>query len=242
MFKRILVPLDGSERAECALPVAARVARAASCALLLLRVVHPSGLLIPSAAPVAVASTAEHDRANAYLRKMAHCPDIAGIPSECQLWEGEPASAILGEASRRQMDLIVLASHGQGGLLRWALGSVAQRVARDATMPVLVVRSDGMFPAGPHPGAERPLRILVGLDGSSLAEAALGPASELIMALAAPTVGAVHLVGVERRYTVEEQAEQHPELAPTALPAVEEAKAYLRGITAQLQQFQHVPV
>ncbi len=243
MFKRILVPLDGSERAERALPVAARLAHATSGALLLLRVISPSDLLAPSAASVVEAISTKHDRANAYLREVMHRPGLADIPIECQLWEGDAASAILDDAALRQIDVIVMSSHGQGGLLRWALGSVAEHVARHATMPVLVIRGDdGAVFSGPRLDAERPLRILVSLDGSALAEAAFAPATELVAALAAPNMGAVHLVRVVRRYTVEEQAEQHPGMAPAALPVVEEAKAYLSSVAAQARQTQRVPV
>jgi nucleotide-binding universal stress UspA family protein len=81
-------------------------------------------------------------------------------------------------------------------MTRWALGSVAEKVARHAHIPVLVLREGGPVPAGPHPDPTRPLRALVALDGSARAKAALEPAARLIAALAAPAHGALHLARV----------------------------------------------
>jgi nucleotide-binding universal stress UspA family protein len=242
MYKQILVPLDGSALAERALPVASRVAHASGGALLVLRVIPSAELLAPPAASLAIPTAAEHERASAYLRTIAQRPDLAGLPTESVIREGDPAATILEEAASRHTELIILGSHGRTGLLRWVLGSVAERVARHAALPVLVVRADGPIPAGPHPDAERPLCILVGLDGSARAESALGPAIALVTALATPAQGAVHLLRVVHPYLVEEQAQQHPHRACTDLPAVEQAKAYLSGVAAQLHQVQQAPV
>lgn len=242
MFERILVPLNGSERAGRALPVAARVARATNGTLLLLCVVHHSEHLAPSAVPVVMATTAAHDLAHEYLLHISHRADLAGIAIELLLWEGDPASAILDEATARQVSLIVLSSHGRSGLLRWALGSVAEHVVRHAAASVLIVRSNVPNPSSLLPGSEQPQCILIGLDGSTFAEAALAPATALVSALAAPAEGAVHLARVVRRYTFEEQAEQHPELGPPVLPAVDEAKAYLSAVASRLRESRLAPL
>jgi nucleotide-binding universal stress UspA family protein len=86
-----------------------------------------------------------------------------------------------------------MCSHGRTGPSRWLLGSVAEHVARHSGAPVLVLQESGPIPAGLHPDPTQPMRMLVSLDGSKLAEAALEPACMLISALAGPDGAAVHL-------------------------------------------------
>jgi nucleotide-binding universal stress UspA family protein len=103
---------------------------------------------------------------------------------------------ILSVARSQQMDIIIMCSHGYTGMTRWALGSVAEKVASHAPVPVLVLRKGGLVPASPHPDAPRPLRVLVALDGSTRAELGIEPAAYLSAALAAPFQGALHLMQV----------------------------------------------
>jgi nucleotide-binding universal stress UspA family protein len=86
------------------------------------------------------------------------------------------------------MDIIIMCSHGYTGMTRWALGSVAEKVASHAFVPVLVLRKGGLIPASPHPDALRPLGVLVALDGSTRAEGGIEPAASLIAAVAAPVL------------------------------------------------------
>jgi nucleotide-binding universal stress UspA family protein len=196
MFKRILVPLDGSVRAERALPVAARIARASGGTVVLVRAVSlPAGL---DPVPRLLLTESADEQAAHYLARIAQSSDLAGIEVETMAVFGRSASDILEVARTRNIDLIVLCSHGYTGFTRWRLGSVAEEVAHHAPVPVLVLREGGPVPAGLHPDAERPLRALIALDGSPLAEAALAPTAQLIATLAAPMPGAVHLVRVLR--------------------------------------------
>jgi nucleotide-binding universal stress UspA family protein len=200
MFKRILVPLDGSTCAERAIPVAARIARASGGAVVLVRAVNVAIGFWPSLAGEAavVQSVLDADQAVAdeYLAGIKQAPELADITTETRIVFGPVASAILAVAASAQADLMVLCSHGYTGMTRWALGSVAEKVARSAQVPVLVLREAGPVPSGPHPDVTRPLRALVALDGSVLAKAVLEPAACLIAALAAPAQGALHLVRV----------------------------------------------
>src|SRR5581483_4294666 len=200
MFKRILVPLDGSARAERALAVAARLAQASSGSVIVLRVVSnatdrgidgplPRTQADPSFAP-------ELTQTERYLTDVTVSPVLKAIPTEMVALVGSPAHVILSVASSYQADLIVLCSHGYTGMTRWVMGSVAEKVARHALLPVLILREGGPVPAGPHPDASRPLRVLVPLDGSAYAKAALLPAATLIAALAGPGQGAMHLLRV----------------------------------------------
>jgi nucleotide-binding universal stress UspA family protein len=120
---------------------------------------------------------------------------------------GQPAPCMLAVAGSQSLDtppvdLIIMCSHGYTGVKRWALGSVAQHVARHSPVPVLVLREGGTLPARPYPDPTRPLHAFaatVALDGSSLAEAALLPAAHLVAALAAPAPGGLHLTRVVQR-------------------------------------------
>jgi nucleotide-binding universal stress UspA family protein len=148
--------------------------------------------------PGMVQSAIDTDQASAqgYLTGIAASSELEGITLETIVLFGPTAPAILSVAHSYHADLIVLCSHGYTGMTRWVLGSVAEKVVRYASIPVLILREEGPVPAGPHPDATRPLRALVTLDGSALAKAALEPAASLIAALAAPAQGALHLVRV----------------------------------------------
>jgi nucleotide-binding universal stress UspA family protein len=240
MFQRILVPLDGSERAERAIPVAARIARATGGSIVLLRVVNPSaefaGYLTES--PTLIQEVLETDIANAieYLAKVATSAELEGIGTKTEVLTGMAALTILSAAESQDSDLIVMCSHGYTGLKRWMFGSVAQKVAHYSTVPVFILRDDGPVPAGPHPDPTRPLRALVPLDGSVLAKAALRPAASLIAALSAPAQGALHLVRVVNvPYSAGifgKQTEIDPALREQAL---HKAKTYLRSIKDHLR-------
>jgi nucleotide-binding universal stress UspA family protein len=196
MYTQILVPLDGSERAERALPVAARIARGSNARITLVQalpVPAPGGAFPATAMLTASQIAAQRAAAADYLARIAGCPLLSGLDALTVLATGTPAAAILDTAHERRADLIVFCSHGRSGLSRWMLGSVAEHVARQSAVPVLVLRESGPIPTGPHPDPEQPIRILVPLDGSVLAEAAVGLAADTVLALAGPHGAALHL-------------------------------------------------
>lgn len=200
MFKQILVPLDGSGRAERALPIAARLARASGGSIILVRVVSTAPASLPSASakPILVQTVGETDRnlAESYLRGVAESDLLASISVQIQVPVGLVAPSILSVAADKHVDIIVICSHGYTGVRRWwMVGSVAGKVTRFAEVPVLVLREGGPVPESRHPG-EPPVRILVPLDGSDEAKAALVPAAYLAATLAAPGQGALHLLHV----------------------------------------------
>ncbi|MHB8599541.1 MAG: universal stress protein [Ktedonobacteraceae bacterium] len=199
MFKRILVPLDGSPRAEQALPVAARLAQAAGGAVVLLQVVSPpidyaGGVAQP---PMLTEQFIETELAasTSYLATIAHSAQLAGIDCITESVFGLPWQDILAVAASRSVDLIVMCSHGRTGFTRWMLGSVAHQLVHQSTAPVFVVRENAASLLL-HADAARPLCALVPLDGSLLAETALDPAAHLTTALAAPARGILHLAQV----------------------------------------------
>lgn len=235
MFSRIVVPLDGSPRAERSLPVAARVARAAEATVVLVRAVDVAAAYgayyrAPAEA-VQVVAEAMHEEAERYLAEVSRVDTLAGVRTGAHVLSGQAGLGILRAIDTHQADLVVLCSHGRTGLPRWALGSVAEHVARHAGVPVLVLREHGPTLAGPHPDPEHLLRVLVPLDGSRLAEAALAPAAQLIAALAAPGGAGVHLALVVSPYEADTRN------MPDAL-MVEGAKGYLARVAGRLRDEQ----
>ncbi len=238
MFRHIVIPLDGSSRAEEALPVAARLARASGGQLTLLRVVLPAIELDMHTMPLARTAelSLEEDiaRANDYLAGIASSEKLEGINIRTEALSGPAAKTILLFAYLQHVDLIAMCSRGSTGLKRWVLGSVAEKVARHSPIPVLVLHEDGPKLATTPATLTHPVRLLVPLDGSALAEAALTPAVYLCAALSAPARGALHLARVLRLPPVPE--EEHDHMARMHEQARADAKAYLQTITERLQQ------
>lgn len=231
MLKRILVPLDGSARAERALPVAARLARAAGGSLVLCRVVPLPGTYGALYSGVSISQTLLNDeiaRARTYLDDLKRSKELCDIPVDCVVWDGVPASLILEQASAQHVDAIVICSHGRSNLGRWVLGSVAEHLMRHASVPVLVLREHGKLPLD-SPDLEHLLCVLVPLDGSPTSEAALESAALLAQALTAPEPAALHLTLVVDPFDATVR-----QCVPEAL-VVDAAKGYLGRIADQLK-------
>jgi len=197
MFQHILVPLDGSLRAEQALPVAAHIARFNGGSLLLVQVVSLVTDYSGGWAPAAMESQEEIDEeiasATTYLKSLAASPGLAGIEIRTKVVFGLPVQQLLAAVAAPEIDLIVLCSHGRTGFTRWVLGSAAHALVHQCTVPILVLRQ-GETPSVLAPGGSAgPIHTLVPLDGSLLAEAALRPAAHLTATLAAPGEGVLLL-------------------------------------------------
>lgn len=229
MFTRVLVPLDGSPRAERALPVAAKLAQANKGAVLLVRVATMPIECGPALIPPLSVDTMEAERREftGYLAEMAGLPVFASVRTETDVLLGSPAQTILEAAAEKHADIVVMTSHGRTGFSRWMLGSVAQQVAQHAPVPVLVLREHGPALAGGHPDIEHLPRLLVPLDGSPLAEAALEPAADLAIGLSSQP--ALHLALVVSPYEAIE--ENMPEVL-----AVDGARDYLATTAARLKR------
>ena len=199
MFQHILVPLDGSGRAERAIPVAACIAHAMGGSLLFVRVVTQPGdslyMVEPFVWPQEVAAPTDYTPSE-YLETIARMPELHGIPVQTRVLTGTPAQQILSCIEAQAIDLVILSSRGETGLKRWAFGSVAQKVLRHSTAPVLILHESAGPLSNQHPDGRRPVRVLVTLDGSALAETALFPAAVLSAALSEPEKGSLHLVRV----------------------------------------------
>jgi nucleotide-binding universal stress UspA family protein len=237
MFQHILVPLDGSPRAEQALPVAARIARATGGSVLLVQVISPPIDYTGGLAPVPLMNDqvieSEMTTATSYLKDLAASPLLIGINTSIDVSFGLPAQYLVAASQAHQIDLVVLCSHGRTGFTRWALGSVAHRLVHQSSVPVLVLQQRGATALLSRLETARPLSTLVPLDGSPLAETALVPAAHLIAALAAPAQGALHLVQVVKLFPETAQEGFVSELNEEAL---QRAKTYLQAVSEHLQE------
>ena len=242
MFQHILIPLDGSKRAEQAIPVAARIARASGGSLILLRAVgtHIEFGTYMTEPSVLIQEALELDltRAIDYLARIKASQDLAGIETIVAVQSGGAGVTILDVAQAQHVDLIVMCSHGDTGFKRWVLGSVAQQVARHSPLPVLVLNEHGPMPISSFPDPTRPLRALMGLvalDGSVGAEAALEPAAKLVAALAAPARGILRLTRVVDLPANEHGRGSHMRIDPFMKEELlYDAKTYLSGIADRL--------
>ncbi|MFN2242410.1 MAG: universal stress protein [Anaerolineae bacterium] len=141
MYEKIVVALDGSPLAEQALPHAVAHAERFGAELALLKVLEPlPEVTYSSPAAVRTAEEMSAQIARDYLEGLAAGLNEQGIQVQVVTLEGKPYVQIVRYAEEEQADLLVMSTRGQSGFSRWLLGSVADRVVRGATVPVLLVR------------------------------------------------------------------------------------------------------
>jgi nucleotide-binding universal stress UspA family protein len=171
MYRSIVVPLDGSAFGEQALPFALATARAAGAALCLVHVHREHAFYMVGTVPIVdeVEDARQRTDEKAYLEGLAQRLSAqAPQPVSVALLDQPIASAIAAHAASTHADLIVLTSHGRGGMSRFWLGSTADTLVRQTETPLLIVRPNE---ARPGKSAEPRLEhILIPLDGSALAE------------------------------------------------------------------------
>jgi len=154
MFKRLLVPLDGSRFGLRALSYATEVARRFEAEIILLQVIKPTTPVIsqgpqgeasPVGSEIALKSAAEEDARNAVRAKRYLSSKVRGIISQGMAGSysvvvGDPSQSIISFSHKERIDLIVMSTHGKSGLKRAIMGSVADSVIRESGKPVLVIR------------------------------------------------------------------------------------------------------
>jgi nucleotide-binding universal stress UspA family protein len=165
MYKRILVPLDGSKLAECALPYAEELAKGCDTEEVMLISVteqiqgrtrapeaqelyrSSDGLEFQSAgSETTVTFGKKQEQAQRYLDRVAKKLEAKGIKVHTEVLFWPPAEAIASYAELNGADIIVMSSHGRSGPSRWAHGNVADKVLRASCVPVLMVRAPGCMP------------------------------------------------------------------------------------------------
>ena len=146
MFKKILVPVDGSEPSDAAVDLAVRLARDQAAKLLFLHVSEVGKIAaMISSTNVCVdpspALDAEQAAGEEALRRAEASAGEGAVAAESLLVQGASVDSIVKTSNRAGSDLIVIGSHGRGGIPRALLGSVAEGVLRQSAVPVLVARA-----------------------------------------------------------------------------------------------------
>jgi nucleotide-binding universal stress UspA family protein len=177
MFDHILVPLDGSSLAECVVPHSFSLARAFGSKVTLLRVLERTHA---DDRPVFVDPLDWHisrTEAEAYLAGWARRLNEGGVEAGHELLDGVVADQVVDFVRDHGIDLMVLSSHGQGGLSGWNVSGTVQKIILRAYVSVMIVRAYQPLEVGLTDVTCR--RVLLALDGSIRAECALAPALEL---------------------------------------------------------------
>jgi nucleotide-binding universal stress UspA family protein len=153
MYQKIMVPLDGSEMAECVLAHVASIAGGCRAGgVVFVRVVEP--FIIPARGPgftftdeeVKEIDAQNQKRAADYLKQVASRVKPEGVKVETEVIMGNVTKSLADYATKNGADLIIIATHGRSGVSRWVWGSVADRILRSACVPVLMVRAPGCVP------------------------------------------------------------------------------------------------
>ena len=186
MPKSIAVPLDGSTLAERALPFAVWLQRATGAKVTLIRAlptINPAFVTNASAMRIAAArQEVAAEEAEADIHKVVERLRDEGVAAIARSGTGAPPEVILEEATAADADLIIMFTHGRSATERFLFGSVADEVLLRSGIPVLVISPNC---ADSWPSDAVPRRVLVPLDGSSLAGEVLPFAADLAEALSA---------------------------------------------------------
>lgn len=142
MYKRVVVPLDGSPLAEGMLRFIVDIAGPLDLEVVLLRVIRVLPPYVTETVRTAVLDNLEHNigEARQYLAPLAEELRRRGIRVRTEVRRGEAVDEIVGCAQEADADLIAMTTHGRSGLGRWLFGSVAEAVLRQAEIPVFLMR------------------------------------------------------------------------------------------------------
>lgn len=217
-YRRVLVPLDGSELAERAIPYAKNLAKTRGSEVILFT--------------VSIASVEQLGKPiKAYLELNSNELQSQGIKASTAIAYGNVADEIIKFADKNKIDLIILSTHGHSGIKRWALGSVALKVLHGTCIPVLLIKSRT------HKTAKVEFKkILLPLDGSSFSEASIPYVKEL----AKGTGGEIVILRVSEPPVL--PADRSPAIKPSweeyrdmlMAEIQRQAEKYLEGIRANL--------
>lgn len=152
MYTKIMVPLDGSELAECVLPHVETIAKGCGVKnITFVRVAEPfrittGGEVVFSEEYVKKYEADSKAAAKNYLDGLVGKLSYSGVSLKAEVLFGRPADMLVDYAKKKNPDLIIIATHGRSGVSRWVWGSVADRILRAACVPVLTIRAPGCVP------------------------------------------------------------------------------------------------
>jgi nucleotide-binding universal stress UspA family protein len=223
MFDTILVPLDGSQLADCVLPHVVAIASPFDAEITLLRMLEKNQAGTSAQLFDLVNWQINKTRATLYLDKTRERFQESSIRARTAVMEGLVAEGITEYAQNQGMKLIVLSSHGRNGLTQWGISSCTQKIILSAQTSLLIVRAH-QYGVHPYELSETPVyqRILVPLDGSQRAENVL----PVVTQLAHFHKSQIHLV----------QVVQTPEMARQMPPAPEDIDLSNRVVTRNREE------
>jgi len=153
MYKKMMVPLDGSELAECVLSHAEAFLKGFHFSdVSLVRVVEPVSIISHHdihtsskdlAEQMAMEEEGRKSKAERYLEEVKNRIRHEGTELRTEVLLGRVAESLIDYAEQNHIDLILIATHGRSGVTRWVRGSVADRILHAANVPVLMVRAPG---------------------------------------------------------------------------------------------------
>ncbi len=155
MYKKIMVPVDGSKLAECVFPHLETVIKGCGSPpeVIVVQAVEP--LSVPygrevsqftSLEQVQAFETHQKKEAEQYLKEIVARLKKTGINAKADVIYGKAGQVLSDYANKNDVDLVIIATHGRSGVSRWVWGSVADRLLRSVCVPVLMVRAPGCVP------------------------------------------------------------------------------------------------
>jgi len=225
MFDPILVPLDGSQLAECVLPHAAAFAHSFEAELMLLRILEKNQTGATAQLFDLLNWQIQKTKATLYLEEIKARFKESNIRARAIILEGLVTEGITGYAQNAGVKLIILSSHGRHGLTQWGISSITQKIILSAPTSILIVRAhqqDSLAELSTIPLYQR---ILVPLDGSQRAEHVL-PIITQLAHVHQPKIHLVHVV-------------QTPEMARQMPPAREDIDLSNRVIARNREEAGH---
>jgi len=234
MFDTILVPLDGSQMADCVLPHVAAIAGPFNAEVTLLRMLEKNQTVASAQLFDLLNWQINKTRSALYLEKIKALFQEIGIRTQALVLEGLVAEGIAEYAQQQEMKLIVLSSHGRSGLTQWGISSITQKIVLIAQTSLMIVRAH-QYGTYADKLSTAPLykNILVPLDGSQRAENVL----PVVTQLAQFHKSQVHLVHVVKTPEMARQMPLAPEDIDLANRVVErnreEAEHYLEHLKSR---------
>jgi nucleotide-binding universal stress UspA family protein len=154
MYKKIMVPLDGSKLAECVFPHLETVVKGCeSPEVIVVQAVEPLSvpygrevLQFTSLEQVKAFETHQKVEAEKYLKEVVARLRKTGVNAKADVIYGKAGEGLSDYATKNDVDLVIIATHGRSGISRWVWGSVADRLVRSVCVPVLMVRAPACVP------------------------------------------------------------------------------------------------
>jgi nucleotide-binding universal stress UspA family protein len=232
MYRKMLVPLDGSEIAETVLPYAKEFAGRLGLEVVLL---HVYGQAEDESIPMHrgyIERTVEIFKRQSEEVQQRVDNKSKTVKMHGELVAGQPAEEILRYADENNVDLILMATRGRSGIKRWILGNVSDRVVRAAKQPVILIRATGTPPD--VRGEEILKKVIVTLDGSLESESVIPHVKQLLPKLSTDVI-LLHIAQPYHVYATGEVAARIPYTEEEMKQVKANAESYLKKVVSRLK-------